>query len=443
MQHYDFTSLTYKSNSGTAGTYGLEIAGSGTAFIQYIEFSGSVPSVSYFNYANGNYSQVTGVSLPSDQATLLTGLAPKYALVGDNNAGAIVGGYTSTTNGYQGFIYENGVSTKVSFPESSQTIISGINDDGTIFGNYSLKTDPQGSGPLHGFVDVGGTFRSVDIPSATAITVRGVSGNVEFGSYTDASQHTHGFFSSGSFHVNIDVPNAVSTSVTGSIAPGNFVGTYTDASNNSHGFTFNNGVFQGAVDYPGASSTSITGSNASGQLVGNYTDASGNHAFISSAPQDLNPVYRFFDTATQDHFYTTNAAEKDQILKTLPTYKYEGVQWSTPDKGADTIDVFRFFDSAHSSHFYTTSATERDYVIKTQPAYKYEGVAFEAYATPSANVPGEVTLERFFNTNTGLHHYAANASETYGINHGAAGPGWIDEGPGFTVHVPTTDMLLL
>ncbi|WP_336486667.1 hypothetical protein [Methylobacterium nigriterrae] len=161
-----------------------------------------------------------------------------------------------------------------------------------------------------------------------------------------------------------------------------------------------------------------------------------------TAPSEhLNAVYRFFDTKTQDHFYTTSVAEKNFILQTQPSYNYEGAQWATPDGGVNTIDVFRFFDSAHNSHFFTTSVAERDFVILTQPNYHFEGVAFEAYANAAAAGSGALTLERFFNTNTGLHHYSASASETNGIKQGAAGPGWIDEGPGFTVHVPTDGML--
>ncbi|WP_336488124.1 hypothetical protein [Methylobacterium nigriterrae] len=162
---------------------------------------------------------------------------------------------------------------------------------------------------------------------------------------------------------------------------------------------------------------------------------------LTTNGSDLNSVYRFFDTATQDHFYTTSAVEKNQILATQPSYHYEGAAWAAPDKSAATIDVFRFFDSAHNSHFFTTSVTERDHILQTLPSYKYEGVAFQAYADASAAGPGALTLERFFNTNTGLHHYSASASETYGINHGTAGAGWIDEGPSLVVHAPTDGML--
>ncbi|MGU3358966.1 matrixin family metalloprotease [Methylobacterium sp. M6A4_1b] len=169
-------------------------------------------------------------------------------------------------------------------------------------------------------------------------------------------------------------------------------------------------------------------------------------AAIPAAPVTAPPVtsavtavYRFYDTHTGDHFYTTSTAEKLQIQQTLPWFTYEGTPWATPAEGADTVDVFRFFDTVSNAHFFTTSVAERDQVLKTAPSYKYEGVAFEAYADASA--AGGLTLERFYNTQTGQHHFAGSAEEANGINHGAAGPNWVDEGKGFTVHLPTDAML--
>lgn len=149
-------------------------------------------------------------------------------------------------------------------------------------------------------------------------------------------------------------------------------------------------------------------------------------------------VYRFYDTHTGDHFYTTSTAEKAQIQQALPWFTYEGTPWATPAKGADTVDVFRFFDTNSNAHFFTTSVSERDQILKTLPSYHFEGVAFEAYADASAS--GSVTLERFFNTQTAEHHFAP-PEEAAGINHGTAGPGWVDEGKGFTVHIATDTML--
>jgi Repeat of unknown function (DUF5648) len=148
-------------------------------------------------------------------------------------------------------------------------------------------------------------------------------------------------------------------------------------------------------------------------------------------PSNASRAERFFDSATGDHFYTMSAAEANQIRATLPTYHDEGAPWSTPDRGSNTIDIFRFFDAATGAHFLTSSTAERDHVIATLPSYHFEGIAFEAYSAPS---DGTLTLERFFNTQTHLHHYAASAAETASILNGGAGPGWVDEGAGFIVH---------
>jgi Repeat of unknown function (DUF5648) len=155
--------------------------------------------------------------------------------------------------------------------------------------------------------------------------------------------------------------------------------------------------------------------------------ASSNTATLST----INRMERFFDTATGDHFYTLSEVEANQIRATLPTYHDEGAPWGTTNKGPNTIDVYRFFDAVTGAHFLTSSAAERDQVIATLPSYHYEGVAFEAYNAPG---DGTLTLERFFNTQTHLHHYAASPAEIASILSGGAGPGWVDEGAGFIVH---------
>jgi Repeat of unknown function (DUF5648) len=142
-------------------------------------------------------------------------------------------------------------------------------------------------------------------------------------------------------------------------------------------------------------------------------------------------VERFFDTATNDHFYTSNPAEIANIRATLPTFHDEGSPWGTPNKGPDTVDVYRFFDTATGDHFYTSNVAERDNIIAHNPTYHFEGVGFEAY---TAQEGGTLTLERFFNTIYGVHHYSASVAETAAINAGAVGPGWVEEGPGFIVH---------
>ena len=153
--------------------------------------------------------------------------------------------------------------------------------------------------------------------------------------------------------------------------------------------------------------------------------------FTVQADPHINQVFRFFDSATGDHFYTLSPAEANQIRTTLPTYHDEGTPWSTPDAGTGAIDVYRFFDVATNTHFLTSSLAERNQVIATLPSYHYEGVAFEAYQNTGTDT---LTLERFFNTQSHLHHYAASPAEIASIQNGGAGPGWVDEGAGFIVH---------
>jgi hypothetical protein len=155
--------------------------------------------------------------------------------------------------------------------------------------------------------------------------------------------------------------------------------------------------------------------------------------------EQADAIFRFHDTKTGDHFYTTSVAEKLDIQAKIPHYVYEGVAWGVPHEASDTIDVFRFFDTKSGEHFFTTSEGERDNVIKNLPTYKFEGVAFQAYAQEGGE--GTLTLDRFFNTKTGVHHFSAGAEETAGLKAGVAGPEWVYEGHGFTVAAPS-DFLL-
>ncbi|HEY8565845.1 MAG TPA: hypothetical protein VIL65_10120 [Beijerinckiaceae bacterium] len=148
----------------------------------------------------------------------------------------------------------------------------------------------------------------------------------------------------------------------------------------------------------------------------------------------LTPVYRFWNTQNGDHLYTTDVNEKNYIEANLKHINFEGAQWSTPDKGANTIDVYRFYKN-DGTHFYTTDVTERDSIIANLKNFTYEGVAFQAYGQAGDVLDGGgLTLTRFYRPQTGEHHLAASAAEVAGLT----AQGWgNNEGPAFTVHLPT------
>lgn len=182
----------------------------------------------------------------------------------------------------------------------------------------------------------------------------------------------------------------------------------------------------------------VAATTASGAMSGasSTTIAAGTTPTTGATPTTLaaHDVYRFYDTTTGDHFYTTDPSEKASIQGSLPTFRYEGAAFASTDKGAGTVDIYRFYDTVSGNHFFTASTTERDGILKSLPTFHYEGVAFEAHA--DASTPGAFALERFYNASTGQHHYAT-PQEAANMLAGSAGPGWIDEGKAFVVHAPS------
>lgn len=160
---------------------------------------------------------------------------------------------------------------------------------------------------------------------------------------------------------------------------------------------------------------------------------------VSNESPRLHNVFRFYQTGTGDHFCTTDFNERGSIENTSQVYKFEGTPWSTPDKAANTIDTFRFYDTHTRDHFYTTSASERDAIEQILGTkYYYEGAGFEIYGNEGAD--GTFALKRFYNTQSGQHHFAT-MNEADGIRHGSAGVNWVDEGKAFVVQNPAGDVL--
>jgi hypothetical protein len=90
-------------------------------------------------------------------------------------------------------------------------------------------------------------------------------------------------------------------------------------------------------------------------------------------------VYRFFNTQDGGHFFTANAGERDDIMRSRPDLVFEGVAFheqSGPKDGY--VPVFRFFDTHDGGHLFTSSASERDSLLATRPDLSPEGVAFYA-----------------------------------------------------------------
>ena len=108
--------------------------------------------------------------------------------------------------------------------------------------------------------------------------------------------------------------------------------------------------------------------------------------YAELAKTDWNmPVYRFWNKKTTDHFYTTSDSEKEQLEKDLKSgkdnYVYEGIAWYVPQ--FSDYPVYRFFDTASFNHYYTDDAQLKESLSKEYLAgtgtYRYEGVAWYWY----------------------------------------------------------------
>ena len=195
---------------------------------------------------------------------------------------------TSTTladtafSSFNGFTLHGGLYQLFSVPGSLSNEITGINTAGEIVGVYNDL-----SNNIHGFLDNGGTFTTIDIGgvgTTTEPTDINDSGEI-VGIFIDASSVSHGFFTldNGVSFTIFDVPGATITLAAGVNSAGVISGEWSDSVPKQHGFIFSGGVFT-SIDFPTATSTNVIGINDSNEVAGFYGDAAKvNHGFVSSA----------------------------------------------------------------------------------------------------------------------------------------------------------------
>ncbi len=97
------------------------------------------------------------------------------------------------------------------------------------------------------------------------------------------------------------------------------------------------------------------------------------------------PVYRFYNSRTGTHFYTQSESEKNYVIATYPVFAFEGPVYYAPQSGSMTgsTALYRFYNTKTGAHFYTTSEGERDHVLATWPWFAYESVAYFVFTGPT------------------------------------------------------------
>ena len=128
-------------------------------------------------------------------------------------------------------------------------------------------------------------------------------------------------------------------------------------------------------------------------------------------------MYRLYNPNTGEHFYTSNAGEKDYL--SAIGWNYEGIGWNAP-VSSDT-PVYRLFNPFTSEHYYTTNEEEMFYLSVI--GWNYEGIGW--YSADNG-----MPIYRVFNPyndGPGAHHYTADSGEVFAL----VIQGWNDEGIGW------------
>lgn len=155
------------------------------------------------------------------------------------------------------------------------------------------------------------------------------------------------------------------------------------------------------------------------------------------------PVHRFYNPVTNGFFYTSNADEATFLLDQSSVtrenidelqFAYQGGTFEAAHSYNNTVGLYRFFNTASSNHFYTASSDEANYIdeqiLTSNWPFVNEGVTFDVYASdPNPGVSGdEVAVYRFYNPDLDRHFFTADDGEIILME---ATESWINEGVAF------------
>ncbi|NJL52271.1 MAG: hypothetical protein HC930_08705 [Hydrococcus sp. SU_1_0] len=147
-------------------------------------------------------------------------------------------------------------------------------------------------------------------------------------------------------------------------------------------------------------------------------------------------VYEFFNPSGRSSFYTVDENEKNHIAANTNSDNYEtregqafrtlGENEFDPISGAESEEVYRFFNTKTGSHLYTTDENERDYITSNLEHFSHDKSKFYAYET---EVEGSVDVHRFYNPIEDLHVFTHSDTEIVDLM--AEDSGFNDEGVAF------------
>lgn len=105
------------------------------------------------------------------------------------------------------------------------------------------------------------------------------------------------------------------------------------------------------------------------------------YAYPDATDPAAKPVYRFWSDKHGKHFYTISEAEKKTLMdEKTSAWAYEGIAFYAFPKGKQppwTQPVYRFWCSRNNAHFYTIDEAEKNAVLQNYgDVWQYEGIAW-------------------------------------------------------------------
>lgn len=155
-------------------------------------------SAAFILFVAGAFAQ-TSTAVAYKYATLSFPGSTSTTAIGINNHNAVVGTYSLGTTGSHGFLWQNGNFTTIDFPGAMITVANAINDNGDIVGSYQIVQNQ-----VHGFLRHNGVYSSIDFPgqsSGTAATGINNSGTI-VGNYGNSQ----GFVLANGAYKTLDAP---------------------------------------------------------------------------------------------------------------------------------------------------------------------------------------------------------------------------------------------
>jgi hypothetical protein len=224
----------------------------------------SAASFGFMRLNNGNFSHP--IADPNATSNFTEGR-------GINNARLVCGDYLDSAGAFEGFFLSGHTYTNYLVPNSTTTIVLGVNN----VGDFSGSNIPTSTGIQGAFLSIGGTVTEFAVTNATATLAYQLNAtNQSCGYYIDSAGITHGFWrdSNGTIHAPIDPAGSTGTILFGNNDRNFIVGRFSDSAGATHGILFVPPNRFLVYDFPGATFTSLNGINSSNEIVGRYTDPS-------------------------------------------------------------------------------------------------------------------------------------------------------------------------